>query len=156
MILKEAGVVAIATLSALAAGGGVLQFGGQHLHPTAAAGRVDRAPDGHYWAVAEVDGRRVPMLLDTGSSAVALRAEDAARLGVDTTSLRYDRPVMTAAGRERAAAVTLARVSVAGVEVTGVDALVMRKGLPASLLGMSYLGRLSKIEATPEALVLSR
>jgi aspartyl protease family protein len=156
MILKEAGVLVIATLSALAAGGGVLELGARHLHPTATAGRVERAPDGHYWATAEVDGRRVRMLLDTGSSAVALRAEDAARLGVDPAGLRYDRPVMTAVGQDRAAAVTLSRVSVAGVEVTGVDALVMRKGLPASLLGMSYLGRLSKIEATPEALVLTR
>ena len=34
--------------------------------------------------------------------------------------------------------------------------MVMRGGLPASLLGMSYLGRLSHMDATPDALVLSR
>jgi aspartyl protease family protein len=35
-----------------------------------------------------------------------------------------------------------------------VDAMVVAQGLPASLLGMSYLGRLSRLEATPQALIL--
>jgi aspartyl protease family protein len=61
---------------------------------------------------------------------------------------------MTAAGPARAAAVRLASVTVAGATLTGVDALVIEKGLDASLLGMSYLGRLSSFQATREALVL--
>ena len=32
--------------------------------------------------------------------------------------------------------------------------MVIEDGLPASLLGMSYLGRLSRIEATPAGLTL--
>jgi aspartyl protease family protein len=35
-----------------------------------------------------------------------------------------------------------------------VEALVVREGLTASLLGMSYLGRLSRFEATQSALIL--
>ena len=35
-----------------------------------------------------------------------------------------------------------------------VEALVIEKGLPSSLLGMTYLGRLSKFEATKTALIL--
>jgi aspartyl protease family protein len=38
--------------------------------------------------------------------------------------------------------------------VSDVDAFVIDKGLETSLLGMSYLGRLEKFEATPDALVL--
>ncbi len=34
------------------------------------------------------------------------------------------------------------------------DALVIEKGLPSSLLGMTYLGRLSRFEATKTALIL--
>ena len=34
------------------------------------------------------------------------------------------------------------------------SAMVVRQGLSTSLLGMSYLGRLSRFEATPEALIL--
>jgi aspartyl protease family protein len=154
MMAKELGVVAVATLSALTAGGGVLA--GARYMKTSDAGRIARSADGHYWASAEVDGAPVRFLVDTGASTVALTLTDAERLGLDTAALRYDQPVSTAAGRERAAAVTLSHVTIAGVRVDGVRALVMRSGLSASLLGMSYLGRLSRIEATPEALVLSR
>jgi aspartyl protease family protein len=155
MMVKELGVVAMATLSALTAGGGVLA-GARYLHAGPEQGRIARSADGHYWADAEVDGAPVHFLVDTGSSTVALTPADARRLGLDAAALHYDQPVFTAAGRERAAAVTLSHVTIAGVKVEGVKALVMREGLSASLLGMSYLGRLSKIEATPEALVLSR
>ena len=162
-MLKEIGVLTLATVSALAAGGGVLTFAATAARPGVASlanvapqGRLTRSPDGHYWASAEVDGAPVRFLVDTGSSAVALTAADAARLGLDTANLAYDRPVTTAGGRERAAAVVLDHVVVAGVRVEHVDALVMRSGLSASLLGMSYLGRLSRIEATPAGLVLSR
>jgi len=61
---------------------------------------------------------------------------------------------MTANGPARAAAVKLGLVSVGRAEVTDVQAYVIDKGLETSLLGMSYLGRLSKFEATQDALVL--
>ena len=35
-----------------------------------------------------------------------------------------------------------------------VDALVLDKGLDTSLLGMTYLGRLSRFEATKTSLIL--
>ena len=41
-------------------------------------------------------------------------------------------------------------LAVAGVRLTSVEALVVDGDMPASLLGMSYLGRLSGFEARPE------
>lgn len=120
--------------------------------PTAAS--VSKASDGHYWAEAEVNGARVRFLVDTGASTVALTVQDARRLGFDPASLDYGYDVTTASGQARAAAVKLASVSVAGARVADVDALVIEKGLETSLLGMSYLGRLSRFEATPTAMIL--
>jgi aspartyl protease family protein len=62
--------------------------------------------------------------------------------------------VMTANGPARAAQVKLGLVSVGRAEVSDVQAYVIDKGLETSLLGMSYLGRLAKFEATPDAMVL--
>jgi len=62
--------------------------------------------------------------------------------------------VTTASGKTLAAQVRLDNVTVAGARVDSVDALVVRDGLSTSLLGMTYLGRLSRFEATPEALIL--
>jgi aspartyl protease family protein len=115
---------------------------------------VSKAEDGHYWAEAQVNGRHVRFLVDTGATAVALTAQDAERLGINTRDLDYSNPVRTANGEAHAARVKLASVSVAGARVEDVDALIIDKGLPASLLGMTYLGRLSRFEATPTALIL--
>lgn len=118
------------------------------------AAQIVKAADGHFWAEAKVDGRAVRFLIDTGATAVALSQTDAKRLGIDTRALDYSYKVMTASGETRAASVKLASVSVAGAQVRDVEALVVEKGLETSLLGMSYLGRLSSFQATPRALVL--
>jgi aspartyl protease family protein len=85
---------------------------------------------------------------------VTLTANDALRLGLTPTSLNYDLKMNTANGESRAARVKLASVSVAGAQLQDVDAVVVENGLQTSLLGMTYLGRLSRIEATPTTLVL--
>lgn len=118
------------------------------------AASIAKASDGHYWAEAEVNGSRVRFLVDTGASAVALTTADAQRLGFEPSRLNYSYKVMTASGEAHAAAVKLASVSVAGTKVANVDALVLDKGLDTSLLGMTYLGRLSSFEATRSALIL--
>lgn len=122
----------------------------------AGAAAVRKADDGHYWAEAQVEGRHVHFLVDTGASTVALTAADARRLGLDVGDLTFDQPVETAGGRAMAANVKLDYVSVAGARVEDVEALVMREGLSTSLLGMTYLGRLSRFEATRDALILRR
>jgi aspartyl protease family protein len=122
--------------------------------PGGSAAQVVKSPDGHYWADANVNGRAVRLLVDTGATAVALTADDARNLGFVPENLNYSYTVATANGPARAAAVKLNVVSVGGVQVDDVDAFVIDKGLPTSLLGMSYLGRLTKFEATPDQLVL--
>jgi aspartyl protease family protein len=115
---------------------------------------IAKSPDGHFWADAEVDGQTLRFLVDTGATAVALKADDARRLGIQPEGLAYDYTVVTANGPAHAARVKLGRVAVGRAEVADVDAFVIDHGLETSLLGMTYLGRLSKFEATPYALVL--
>ena len=116
--------------------------------------QVPRAADGHYWAEAEIDGRAIRVMVDTGASVVVLTHEDAARLGLALEPKDFDAVMQTASGPVGAADVMLSHVAVAGARVDDVRALVVQDGLPHSLLGMSYLGRLSRFEATPEALTL--
>lgn len=119
-----------------------------------AGGAVMKARDGHFWAEAEVNGVPVRFLVDTGATVVALTPADAERLGFDLHDLHYVSSVVTAGGRTRAATVELDWVEVGGARLDDVEALVIEKGLDASLLGMSYLGRLSSFQATREAMVL--
>lgn len=144
-----------AVLCAAAAPAGVDQAR-RWLDDGAGEARVARAPDGHFWAEARAGGASARLLIDTGASAVALTAEDARRLGVDMTALRFDRALTGSGGRLEAAEVVLDRLTVGGAELRSVRALVVAEGLDRSLLGMSYLGRLSRIEATPREMVLRR
>jgi aspartyl protease family protein len=118
--------------------------------------QVVKGQGGHFWAEAEVDGHWIHCLIDTGASMVSLTPLDAQRLGVDLSTLSYDIPLNTANGQAHAARVRLDHVTVAGARVDNVDAIVAPQGLTTSLLGMSYLGRLSRFEATPNTLILRR
>jgi len=118
------------------------------------AAEVSKAPDGHYWAEANVNGHDVHFLVDTGATAVALTLADAQRLGFSPSDLTYAYQVTTANGPTLAAKVKLDSVAVSGAEVRNVDAFVIQSGLQNSLLGMTYLGRLSQFDATPTALIL--
>lgn len=118
------------------------------------SGYVSKGKDGHYWAWARIDGRAVRVLVDTGATSVALTPDDARRIGVDLDLLVYNRDVNTAQGMTHAAPITLSHVSVDGADVTKVDALVVPQGLSASLLGMSYLGRLESFNANRQGMVL--
>lgn len=126
--------------------------------PTRASGAVTKAADGHFWADADVAGKagegKVHFLVDTGATAVALTPADAAKLGFEASDLKYGYNVTTAGGSSRAAAITLASVSINGARLENVQALVVYDGLDVSLLGMSYLGRLTRFEATRETLRL--
>lgn len=167
-MLKFAAVVLVGALSAVGAAGAVVNFDasqtfGQQANAQLAVASVDSRPapaqvtkaaDGHYWANADVDGSAVRFLVDTGATAVALTANDAKRLGLDLTKLTYGVPVTTADGKTMAAQVKLRSITIAGARVENVDALVLQSGLETSLLGMSYLGRLSSFEATRTALIL--
>ncbi len=166
-MLKFAAIAMVGALSAVGAAKAVVSLDDlRHPElraPTAAnatlggsdgAAQLTKGADGHFWAEAAVDGKAVRFLVDTGATAVSLSMADAKRLGIDTDKLTYDYSVITADGRTRAASVKLASVAIAGARVRDVDALVIEKGLETSLLGMSYLGRLSRFEATPQALVL--
>ncbi|WP_303831004.1 TIGR02281 family clan AA aspartic protease [Asticcacaulis taihuensis] len=170
-MFKSAIVLGSAVFCAVLAGTGVLSLG-QHtpqadFAATEAASSIDtntttdthvtaipKAKDGHFWANATVNTRAVRFLVDTGATVVALTPADAQRLGFDAKSLTYDREVTTANGKTYAATVNLSVVGIGQSTVRNVDAMVVKDGLTTSLLGMSYLGRLSRFEATPSSLIL--
>ena len=103
---------------------------------------LSRSSDGHFRTEARVDGRRLELIVDTGASQIALRASDAARLGIHPTPRDYNVRVSTANGITRAALIQLQRVEVEDIVVRDVAALVQPdEALGVNLLGMSFLSR---------------
>jgi aspartyl protease family protein len=104
---------------------------------------VARASTGDFMISTEVNGVRIPMLLDTGATKVMLTRDAAIAAGLPMEMMHYTVSVETANGRAQAAAVTIDRIAVGGIVERSVPALIAQPGqLKVSLLGMSLLGRL--------------
>lgn len=131
------------------------------ISPTMAVTRGDgvvelrKTLDGHFRASTGVNGETVPMLVDTGASLVVLSYDDAASIGLAPERLAFTTPVQTANGRAYVAPVTLERLAIGAIELGQVRAAVAEEGkLGSSLLGMSFLGRLSETSFRGDRLVL--
>jgi len=125
--------------------------------PSATLGEATVVADrlGQYSANVEIEGQRVRMLVDTGASTVVLSYEDAAAIGYLPTPADFKYPAQTANGVAHMARVKLREARLGQVALRDVDAYVAERGaLGASLLGMTFLSRLSHIEAGAGRLVL--
>jgi aspartyl protease family protein len=111
--------------------------------------------NGHFSTEAEIDGRDIGVMVDTGATIVVLSYEDAERAGIYLNQGDFTQAVTTANGVARIAPVTLDRVSVGDITVRNVPAAVAEPGrLKTSLLGMSFLSRLSRFDMHSDVLVL--
>ena len=115
--------------------------------------KLERAPNGHFYADGNVNGQPVRLVVDTGASTVALTLADAQRIGVPFSTSEFTVVGTGASGPVRGQSVTLDRVEVGGKEVRGVRAAVI-EGLDVSLLGQTYLGRISSVQMSGDTMTL--
>jgi aspartyl protease family protein len=114
---------------------------------------VVRGQGGDFSVAAQINGKKIPMVLDTGATSVVLTQEAAKTAGLPIEVLNYTVNIDTANGRTRAAAVTLDRIAVGGLTERAVPALVVQPGhLKNNLLGMSFLNRLESWEVRGDRL----
>ena len=111
--------------------------------------------NGHYEARAHINGRAVDVMVDTGASLVALTFEDAEAAGIFPRAADFKHTVQTANGVARVAAVTLDQVSIEDITIRNVQGFVSERGkLGTTLLGMSFLSKLSRAEMSRGTLTL--
>ena len=114
---------------------------------------VVRGAGGDFALTVNINGARVPMVLDTGASSVVLTQEAAKAAHLPLEVLQYTVTVDTANGHTRAAPVTLDKFAVGGLIERAVPALVVHHGqLKNNLLGMSFLNRLASWEVRGDRL----
>jgi len=110
---------------------------------------------GHFETRVSVNGVPISMLIDTGASSVALRYEDAIRVGIDPDRLNFTQTILTANGRAMAAPARLRQVAVGPIIREDIQGIVAEKGkLDQSLLGMSFLSTLGSLQMQTDELRL--
>jgi aspartyl protease family protein len=110
---------------------------------------------GHFETAADVNGRSIDVMVDTGASLVALTYEDAERAGIFLRTADFTHSVSTANGTAKIAPVRISSISIGGITVRNIEGAVSQPGkLHKTLLGMSFLGRLSRVDMRAKTLVL--
>lgn len=106
---------------------------------------VTRSKDGMFYVDAEINGRKIRFLIDTGANVVVLTGSDAAKLGIQASANPFGPQMATAGGKATMAWARLDNVRLAGRDVQGVKAAVVQSGLPVSLLGQNMLSKLASV-----------
>ena len=117
---------------------------------------LPRAPDGHYYVTAEVNGAAIDFLVDTGASDIVLSRADAARIGFDLEKLAFLGSARTANGVVPIAYIRLKAIQLGPYLDQGLSVAINGGEMEKSLLGMSYLGLFGRIEIAQDQLILRR
>ena len=123
-------------------------------YPTEGGVTLTRADDGLFYARVMVNGKPVRFVVDTGSSLVVLTQSDAQRLGLATLAGK-NQMMHTAGGSVRITNTSLEHVLIGDQSIRHVDAVIVRGGLPTSLLGQNLLARLGSITIQGDQLSLN-
>ena len=115
--------------------------------------RLRQQANGHFYVTAYVNGTPVRFVVDTGASMVVLTEEAARAVGLQFSPGEYEPIARTANGIASGKRVVLSKVAIEGKEVTGVDGAII-EGAETSLLGQSYLARISGVEMSGEDMIL--
>lgn len=131
------------------------RFGSDGARPGRRMVELKAGAYGHFHTRAEINGRPVSVMVDTGASMVALSFEDALEAGIQVRDNDFTHRVSTANGYARMAPVMIDRVSIGDITVRNVSGAVLEAGkLSTTLLGMSFLSRLQRVDIRSGTLVL--
>ena len=117
---------------------------------------LTRGDNGHFRVSGLADNTRVLFLVDTGASDISISREDAKRMGIDISSLSYTVPYRTANGLAFEAPYQLKTLVIGPIELHGVSVSISKSETSGSLLGMSFLNRLSGFEIKGRKMILRR
>ncbi|WP_372784919.1 TIGR02281 family clan AA aspartic protease [Phenylobacterium sp.] len=126
-------------------------------YPVATAPRevvVSQDDNGSFFVMGRVNGQLVRFLVDTGASDTVLSPADAERLGIDTSSLSFDRAAETANGVGYGARYKADSLAVGPILLSDVPMVINKAPMTSSLLGLTFLGRLDSFQVRGHRLYL--
>jgi aspartyl protease family protein len=125
--------------------------------PAAASVTIFANPRGNFFVNSTVNNTAIRMVVDTGADYVALSERDARSAGIELEPADFKVRVATANGTVLAAPIVLKEIAVGEITVDDVPAIVVPETkLSVSLLGMSFLSKLSYFNESDGKLTLRR
>lgn len=115
---------------------------------------IEAGPGGHYFVDAEIDGREIGFLVDTGATMIALTQTDAETIGYPIHQLDYSGRANTANGVARFAPIMIEEIVIGDNIIRNVRGVIIDAPMQKSLLGMTFLRKLSGFEVKGGKLIL--
>jgi aspartyl protease family protein len=116
--------------------------------------RIKRAPDGHYWLRAEINGHPANFLVDTGATLTAVSTETAEAAGLDPREGSLPVRMQTANGSVAAQMTTINELRFGNVAARGLDAIIAPGLGPTNVIGMNLLSRLASVRLEGETMIM--
>lgn len=116
--------------------------------------RIKRAPDGHYWLRAEINGHPANFLVDTGATLTAVSSETAAAAGLRPREGGLPVRMQTANGSVAADLTTIDELRFGNVAARGLDAIIAPGLGPTNVIGMNLLSRLASVRLEGNTMIL--
>jgi aspartyl protease family protein len=116
---------------------------------------VPLASDGHFWVTAEVNGRKLDFLIDTGATFTGIGSTAAAELGIRPDPTRAPLELRTANGVILATLGKVDTLRFGNIEVRGLPVVVPQDAAnDTQVIGMNLLSQLASWRVEGDKLVL--
>lgn len=115
---------------------------------------VERQRDGHFWIMTQINGKNLPMMVDTGASMVVLSKQDARSMGIKLDELRFTGSSSTANGRVSFARTRLDTFKIGHIEFNNFVVTVNGGQMQGSLLGLDALDKFKSYEMRGDTMIL--
>jgi aspartyl protease family protein len=114
---------------------------------------LEREPNGHFYAEAQVNNMSIRFMVDTGATGIALTRDDARRAGLSVSVGMFDVVAEGASGDVKGEWVTLDSLKLGNEEAKQVPAVILDGG-QQSLLGQSFLQQFDTVEIKGDRMIL--
>ena len=116
---------------------------------------VLRRTDGHFFAVATINGNPIEFLVDSGATVTTIGPRAARSVGIVASDAMFPIVVNTANGLANSWPVGEQRIVVGSIAVDGLVVHISERDDGANLLGMNFLNRLSSWQVQGDRMVLT-
>jgi len=114
-----------------------------------------KSDDGHFWVTADVNGRPVRFLIDSGATFTALSANAARQAGVEADGLSLKTVIETANGTVEAERGTIGKLDVGSLTMRDHDVVIADAFGDTNVLGMNFLSDLESWRVEGSSMILT-
>ena len=114
-----------------------------------------KSDDGHFWVTADVNGRPVRFLIDSGATFTALSANAARQAGVEADGLSLKTVIETANGTVEAERGTIGKLDVGSLTMRDHDVVISDAFGDTNVLGMNFLSDLESWRVEGGSMILT-